>query len=311
MSEFTVCNVCEHPGKFENASEVKEHYSNVRKFKDEKFTVWRCSNCHSLHSKEEVNLNYYYEHYPIKTQTMNYATRYAYYNRLRLLRKQGLKKEHSILDFGCGYGVFVLFLQQCGYKAFGYDPYVEKYSDKKVLENRYDIVTSYEALEHANQPVEFFEQIAHCVRQGSLIAIETPNADEIDLQDPVKFALELHQPYHRHILSEKSLINLGLKRGLEVVKIYHRFYFDTLYPMVNTRLLKSYVRITGNFFDAMFEKPRWRLVLMYPQLLFYIFAGYFFPPPGHIAVFFRMPISDQLQKADFLTKDIGSSTVKI
>ena len=143
--------------------------------------------------------------------------------------------------------MFVLFLQQCGYKAFGYDPYVEKYSDKKVLENRYDIVTSYEALEHANQPVEFFEQIAHCVRQGSLIAIETPNADEIDLQDPVKFALELHQPYHRHILSEKSLINLGLKRGLEVVKIYHRFYFDTLYPMVNTRLLKSYVRITGNF----------------------------------------------------------------
>ena len=288
MPEFTICSICERPQRFENALEVKEIYSNIRKFKDEKFTVWRCSNCCSLHSKEEVNLDYYYEHYPIKQHTMNYATRCAYHNRLRLLRKHGLKKENTILDFGCGPGVFVLFLQQCGFKAFGYDPYVEKYADKKILDDMYDVVTSYEAIEHVNQPSEFFGQLVRCLRQGGLMVIGTPNADKIDLSDPDEFSMELHQPYHRHILSEKALLNFGLNAGLEVVKVYPRFYFDTLYPMVNTRFLKVYVRCTGNYFDAMFEKPRWRLMLFYPQLLFYSFAGYFFPPSGHVTVVFRM-----------------------
>ena len=288
MTECIVCNVCEHPQKYENALEAKEIYSNVRKFKDEKFTVWRCSNCRSLHSKEAVNLDDYYEHYPLKQHIVNYATRCAYRNRLRLLRKHGLKKEHTIIDVGCGQGVFVLFLQQCGYKAFGYDPYVEKYADKKILDNLYDIVTSYEAIEHANQPVEFFRQLVQCLRRDGLVVIGTPNADKIDLSDSVEFSMELHQPYHRHILSERALLNIGLNAGLEVAKVYHRFYFDTLCPMVNTRLLKTYVRCTGNYFDAMFEKPRFRLLLTSPQLLFYFFAGYFFPPKGHITVFFRM-----------------------
>ncbi|MBI2470654.1 MAG: class I SAM-dependent methyltransferase [Planctomycetes bacterium] len=287
MSEITVCNICECHGKYETALEVTEIYSNVRKFKNEKFTVWRCSNCNSLHSKEAVNLDYYYEHYPIKQHTMNYATRCAYRNRLRLLRKHGLKKEHTILDFGCGQGVFVLFLQQCGYKAFGYDPYVEKYADKKILDNTFDVVTSYETIEHVNQPSEFFGQVVCCLRQGGLMVIGTPNADKIDLSNPKKFAMELHQPYHRHILSEGALLSLGLKAGLNLIRVYHRFYFDTLCPMVNTRLLKAYVRCAGNFCDAMFEKPHYRYLLTSPQLLFYIFAGYFFPPQGQITVFFR------------------------
>lgn len=248
MSECTVCNICAHPGKFENALEGKEIYSNVREFKHEKFTVWRCLNCGSLHSKEAVDLNYYYKHYPVKNHTMNYATRKSYRNRLRLLRKHGFKKGHTILDFGCGQGLFVSFLLQCGYNASGYDSYVEEYSDRKVVNNVYDAVTSYDVIEHDNQPVEFFEQLVRCLKQGGLLAIGTPSADKIDLSNPKKFSMELHQPYHRHILSEEALLKLGVHAGLDIVKIYHRFYFDTLYPMVNTRFLKAYVRCAGNFY---------------------------------------------------------------
>lgn len=49
MADCTVCNVCEHSGTFEAAIEVNQVYSNVRKFKDHSFTVWRCPFCRSLH----------------------------------------------------------------------------------------------------------------------------------------------------------------------------------------------------------------------------------------------------------------------
>lgn len=183
--------------------------------------------------------------------------------------------------------MFVSFLLQCGYNASGYDSYVEKYSDRKVLSNVYDVVTSYDVIEHANQPVEFFEQLVCCLQQGGLFAVGTPDADKINLSDPEKFSMELHQPYHRHILSEETLLKLGAHAGLDIVKVYHRFYFDTLYPMVNTRFLKAYVRCTGNFIDVIFEEPRLRFLFTLPQLLFYALAGYFFPPSGNITVFFR------------------------
>ncbi|NUO08496.1 MAG: class I SAM-dependent methyltransferase [Candidatus Brocadia sp.] len=287
MPEFTVCNICTHPGKFENALEVKEIRSNVRKFKHEKFTVWRCLNCGSLHSREAIDLDYYYVHYPIKNHIMNYATHKSYRNRLRLLQKHGLKKGHAILDFGCGQGLFVSFLLQCGYNASGYDSYVERYSDRKVLNVVYDVVTSYDVIEHAKQPVEFFEQLVCCIQRGGLLAVGTPAADKIDLSDPERFSMELHQPYHRHILSERALLNLGVHAGLDVIKVYHRFYFDTLYPMVNTRFLKTYVYCAGNFIDVVFEEPRLKCLFTSPQLLFYALAGYFFPPSGNITVFFR------------------------
>jgi hypothetical protein len=72
MSDFQLCNVCQHPGTFDNTLDVKQIPSNLRKFKEQKFTVWRCSSCHSLHSKESVDLNYYYENYIIGKQGLNY-----------------------------------------------------------------------------------------------------------------------------------------------------------------------------------------------------------------------------------------------
>ena len=37
--------------------------SNVKPFREEFFTVWRCNNCGSLHSKEGIDLEYYYHKY--------------------------------------------------------------------------------------------------------------------------------------------------------------------------------------------------------------------------------------------------------
>jgi len=288
MADFTLCNLCPRPGHLRNSVEVKQIDSIVRKFHSEKFTVWRCRLCGSLHSKEEIDSANYYHYYPFKEQKLDPWTWVAYGNRLRRLIREGVNQEHEILDYGCGSGLFVSFLHKKGYKkAVGYDPYVRDFADEKILGKTYETIVAQDVIEHVDDPRTFLMLLSQRLRPGGILCIGTPNAQCIDLFQPEKFALPLHQPYHRHVLSEDTLVRLGLDLGLRVGKIYHRYYFDTLFPLANSRFLQSYVRRAGNVIDAAFEKPKISMILTSPRLLFYALFGYFFPPKTEAMVFFR------------------------
>lgn len=289
MSDVTVCTICEPAQPIERAVEIQQIHSNIRKFQHETFTVWRCPQCHSLHSKEAVNLDDYYAHYPLQNHRIDLVTRFGYQNRLRLLRKYGMKSEHTLMDYGCGQGVFAEFLRERGYKANGYDAYVPAYADTNVLNPTYNVITAYDVIEHIHDPRSWMWEIASLLRERGLLALGTPAADQIDLFDQEEYISELHQPYHRHILSEKALLDLGRETGLNVIKVEHRYYFDTLYPFVNSRFGKMYLRRIGNVMDAILEEPHAEIIFKSPRLLFYAFFGYFFPPKGNITVFFRKP----------------------
>jgi 2-polyprenyl-3-methyl-5-hydroxy-6-metoxy-1,4-benzoquinol methylase len=252
------------------------------------FTVWRCTNCASLHSKEDAALPHYYRDYPLQRQELDPGLRIAYSNRLRLLKQRGLKRTSSILDFGCGSGAFVKFLQEQGYeRSSGYDAYAEAYSDPSVLGCRYDLVVSYDVVEHAEDPRACFEEFATLLAPGGVLAIGTPNADHVSLKQ--RTAPELHQPYHRHILSERALTDAATKVGLEVEHVYRRLYIDSLYPGMNARFVWGYYTALGGQIDALTEPIRASKVFGSPKLLFWAFFGYFFPERGNILVSFRKP----------------------
>src|SRR3982751_2426528 len=78
------CALCGTPQPLASA-ESKRVASNVRRCSDEHFTVWRCSDCGSLHSLSPADLARYYELYPIFAQRMNYAMRCAFRTRVRFL----------------------------------------------------------------------------------------------------------------------------------------------------------------------------------------------------------------------------------
>ena len=285
MLETVTCNVCEKPGSFERATETNAINCNVRRFGNESFTVWRCTNCKSLHCKEAVDLDAYYVDYPMTKQVRDFATLRAFSNRLRMMRKHGLQPKHSVLDYGCGTGLFVSFLKEHGFNVVGYDPYVAEFSDRATLDGRFDFITSQDVIEHVSEPRELAAEYQLLLKQGGMLFIGTPNADEITLDE--HFSMELHPPYHRHILSEKALIDLCQKAGMRRVTVSHRFYYDTLFPMVNTQFIKRYIRKTGGYLDAGFEDPRVGLVLTSPELLFFGFLGYFFRARGNMLGVFQ------------------------
>ena len=77
-----------------------------------------------------------------------------------MLKKQGVRKTDSILDYGCGAGVFLDFLREEGFEnLFGYDAFIPKYADASVLNRQFDIVTSYDVIEHVENPVDYLQTL--------------------------------------------------------------------------------------------------------------------------------------------------------
>ena len=286
MATCTRCNLCESPWTWTEAVEVQEVPCNVRKFRDRVFTLWRCGGCGSLHCLEDADLASFYAEYPLQKQQLTFSERIGYRNRLKLLRRHGVRDCDRILDYGCGAGLYVNFLRQNGLtNVFGYDPFVPAYSDPRTLLSSYDVVVTYDVIEHADDPREFLGSIRVLLRAGGILTIGTPNADHVSPArrgDP-----NLHVPYHRHILSEKMLLLLALEQGMKPLHIYRRSFYDSLIPTVNSRFMWRYIRKKGGLLDVAVEPPDIALVLRSPEMILLAFGGYFLPRRDNILVTFR------------------------
>lgn len=288
------CAVCDFACG-ERAVESRRVRCNVREFADQLFTVWRCPRCLSLHCAERVDLDRYYARYPLKRHRLTLPVQLAYANRLRRLRSCNVTREQSVLDFGCGQGLFVKVLRDGGFAdAHGYDAFTPEFADPRTLARSYDVIVAQDVVEHDDDPVALFRRLSAMVAPGGLLAIGTPDAAGIDLADAETHLMALHQPYHRHIFSRQALIGLGSATGLAVEKACDRFYGDTLVPGVNTRFLMRYIAATGNLIDAAFEPIEIGSLLRSPRTCWAAFAGYFFPPSGIMTVFFRKPAGTRL-----------------
>lgn len=286
MPACVSCNLCDQPATFPGVPDVGRIPCNVRQFKDKVFTMWRCAGCGSVHCAEDADLPLYYAEYPLKEQKLTFSERIGYGNRMRLLERQGVKRTDRILDYGCGAGLFVKFLRTKGFQdVSGYDAFVPEYSSNPRFEEPFDAVVSYDVIEHDDDTREFMRSLAGLVKPGGVLAIGTPNADNVPLartKDP-----SLHPPYHRHILSERVLLALGREQSLEPEHIYRRSFYDSLVPTVNSRFMWRYIQKTGGLLDAAVEPPQTAVVLKSPEMLFLAFFGYFRPLGDNILVTFR------------------------
>ena len=289
MSEFTDCIICNNKVRLHNSTEVIDVQSNVRAFHKKKFAVWRCSFCNSIHSKQDIDFAYFYKNYPLYNLKNRLFMNFYLSRRLKRLKQLGLKKEDSILDFGCGSGNMVNYLHLVGYKnAIGYDKYNIKFSDKKTLDHQYDCIICQDVLEHSQKPQLLLEKLVKLLKIKGILSIGTTNADYIKLSNPEKFLLPLHQPYHRHIFSEKSLILLANKMGLKVKKIYHRYYTDSLLPFVNHRFRTEYSLKKGNMLEPIYGKKIDFKTIFTPKIMFYAIFGYFFSPQTEMEILFQL-----------------------
>lgn len=290
LAERRVCTFCATTMDSRTAETVAVP-SNVRAFKHELFHMWRCWQCRSLHCLEVVDLARYYVNYPIPRR-LSPAVTIALDNQISRLMAHGLTTESRVLDYGCGYGLFLERLQQRGFvNVVGYDPYSSfpVFHDRRALASRFDVIVLQDVIEHVEDPRAVLAEVDAVLSPGGMIMIGTPEAGGISLAHPMKYWMQLHPPYHLHIYTREALEQLGRDRGWTVEHVYDRPYYDTKTPGLNARAVDKYKWFHDGTLDAFQEPVAEERLRGSIRFMFLRRFGYWFKRKGEVALVYRKP----------------------
>lgn len=145
-------------------------------------------------------------------------------------------------------------------------------------------------LEHVDDPATLVKTLTSLCKERGTLYIGTPNADSVDLNGPERYLNQLHQPYHRHLMSKQALASLTARFGLQLKRGYFRYYSDTLYPFLNEECGLELIHRTGNCLDIAFNPEPKRIMkhLSSPVFWFKGFFGYFLNRKTTLEMFYRL-----------------------
>jgi SAM-dependent methyltransferase len=288
------CSICNYRVDPDDESAFFTFPCSIRAFMNEKYQVWRCPDCQTIHCLEVVNLDYYYAQYPFAKGQLRFPHRFIYGNLCQRLTKHGFSKSHSFLDYGCGVnGMFVQYLQQRGFtNTYGYDPYApeEGFGERATLQRgSFDYILSQDVIEHVEDPNDLLSKLNSLLAPGGYILIGTPNAANINLNlsNVADFYNEIHVPYHLHIYTRETLESLGQEQGWEPVDFFDRRYDDTLWFSFNGRAVNAYTSILDGSMDVFFEPLKPEKAITSLKFIFYAIFGYWLSFHSAMAVMFR------------------------
>jgi 2-polyprenyl-3-methyl-5-hydroxy-6-metoxy-1,4-benzoquinol methylase len=282
------CVLCDYQAGAAGAQDTGAVRGNTARFLTSSFHLWKCPKCLTIHSLDPVDYADIYRDYPPNRRRLDVFARGSLRNLLRRIEKAGLRKEDAILDYGCGNGVFIRFLEQRGYrKVTGFDPYVVEYAHAP--EGSFDCVMANDVIEHVDDPRALVAACARLVRPGGLLYIGTADAEPVDMNNLENHLMCLHQPFHRVILSETELHRLAGETGMGLVASWRRSYMDTFMPFVNYRFLDEFNKALGHDMDRAMHPAAAEIMRRRPDLLFYALFGYFLPCAWEPAVLLRKP----------------------
>ncbi|MFQ5410808.1 MAG: class I SAM-dependent methyltransferase [Phycisphaerae bacterium] len=287
------CNICGRQVDPDNPAAFAVFPCHVRAFLGEPFRLWRCDGCHTIHCLEIVDLDRYYAAYPFRAAELTFIWRIFYRNLARRFIRHGLNRRHTLLDYGCGNGLFGDYLRRRGFNGYhGYDPYgpPDGHGDAAVLDRGpFDFLLLQDVLEHVEDPRALLRSMDALLAPGGHILVGTPNADRIDLRRPEVFQNEVHAPYHLHIYTRRVLEDMGRERGWSPVAFYDRSYHDRPWFGMNTRAAKQYQRLIDGSFDAFFDPFDPIRAFTSPRFLFHAVFGYALSYRSDMTILFRKP----------------------
>ena len=104
------------------------------------------------------------------------------------------RKCQSILDIGCGPGVFYKPYKDLSisWKGVEVSPFWIEFGKKnkipilekslKEIKERFDIITAHQVLEHVENPMQFMNQILKILKPGGILHLEIPNHFSLSLR---------------------------------------------------------------------------------------------------------------------------------
>jgi 2-polyprenyl-3-methyl-5-hydroxy-6-metoxy-1,4-benzoquinol methylase len=213
---------------------------------EKKFLV-KCNQCSFVFSgliPSTEELVEHYEKYNRDNLIISQVTIKRYHEILDSFEQ--FRKTNNILDVGCGVGFFLEIAKLRGWNVYG-----TEFSDKaiKICEDKgikmkkgslncndfepdfFDIITSFEVIEHINNPLSEIRNFKAVLRTNGLVYITTPNFNSIERyllkQDYNVIEYPEHLSYYTKITLNNLFVSNGFKKlnisstGISVSRIKH------------------------------------------------------------------------------------------
>lgn len=250
--EFEKCLLC-GSGQILTLSGYEKHY------------LVECRNCHFVFCKRipsSEELLEHYSRYPRAT-ALSPITRIRYQELLDTF--EPFRKNGRILDIGCGDGHFLEEAKKRDWKVYGteFTPEAVSVCEAKGIEMRigklesshyapgfFDVVTSFEVMEHINDPAEEAIKISAILRKEGLLYVTTPNFNSISRNIAGAAWNIIEYPEHLSYFTRGTLKRLLRHAGLVDVKVTTTGV--SLSRLKRTRSLPG--ESTGNSDESLREK---------------------------------------------------------
>lgn len=250
---------------------------NKLKIKESEFLISECASCGFIYLVNPPDESVIYEeYYQIEFTAGAYSGKSGidYLDRIYEINKQRvalLKNSASaygnntLLDIGCGSGLFLKSCSDAGITgtgidvsktalAFARDSFGLDVSNKTVddllkEEKKFDVITLWHVLEHFLNPVEELKKIRNLLNDNGLLFIEVPNFNSIKFRlSGYKWKGGNHPLYHRSFFTAKTL-----ERTLEKAGFTKQLKINFTYSLRNNSFLynlskKIFVRLSADAF---------------------------------------------------------------
>ena len=201
-----------------------------------KHQLIKCKDCsfvfmENIPSLQELD-NYYSAYSYASESYLSPITIKSYNSTLDEFEK--FRKTNKILDVGCGNGWFLEEARKRGWEVYGteYSETAIKICKEKGIEmiqgqllsdtfseDKFDVITSFEVLEHINNPIEDTSHIYSFLRKGGQFYVTTPNFNSL-----LRFHLKqdynvITYPEHLSYYTKKTINKLFKNQGFKKVKL--------------------------------------------------------------------------------------------
>jgi len=225
-----------------------ELISNLGFDDDETFTIVRCVDCgfvYSQHRLVDELAGYLYgkviDHVHSKAKVLGSVKRrrlLKLWSELFTLTTSDRDKiSLRVLDFGCGWGEFLMVAQSPGVACLGFEIDQEKKSwaesqgisitdDERELDSAgpFDVIVANQVLEHVPCPLETVQRFRNWLAPDGVIFLSVPNCAESEIQKAIqelklgRLPVKEFNPWeHLNYFSPTSFRELVSKAGLEVI----------------------------------------------------------------------------------------------
>jgi 2-polyprenyl-3-methyl-5-hydroxy-6-metoxy-1,4-benzoquinol methylase len=205
--------------------------------------------------------------------TSHRTTHYnSYIKKIMSLCGVGQMERIRILDFGCGYGVFLRTLEErigdkvevhgveidpevcakASARLAGAPVYcVDLKVDTGVVPRGYfDVITMLDVIEHLDDPRMYLQCLAECANAGGYLLLSTPNIESLNARLYGDRWILHSAPYHSYYFGPRSIRILLQQCGWKVVTLYteRTIFHNEHYVMETWR---------GRIIRALFQNRFW------------------------------------------------------